>query len=116
MGSDARRLAVLGLLLLTPLMGFAQSARIVLRWKDVPGAKGYELQIAKDAAFVEVVLQTRVPTPAYRWEQLPSVTHWWRVRSFDAEGRASEWSQPRTVALESTVPIPKLPLLALKLI
>lgn len=110
MASDARRLAVVGLLLLTPLMGFAQSARIVLRWKDVPGAKGYELQIAKDAAFVEVVLQTRVPTPAYRWEQLPSVTHWWRVRSFDAEGRASEWSQPRTVALESTVPIPKLPL------
>ena len=71
--------------------------------------KGYELQIAKDPAFVEVVLQTRVPTPAYRWEQLPSVTHWWRVRSFDGEGRPSEWSQPRTVALESTVPVPKLP-------
>jgi hypothetical protein len=87
----------------------AQSARLVLRWKDVPGAKGYELQIAKDAAFVEVVLQTRVPTPAYKWEQLPSVTHWWRVRSFDGEGRPSEWSQPRTVALDSTVPVPRAP-------
>jgi hypothetical protein len=90
-------------------LALAQSARIVLRWKDVPGAQGYELQIAKDAAFVEVVLQTRVPLPAYKWEQLPSVTHWWRVRSFDAEGRPSEWSQPRTVALDSTVPVPRSP-------
>jgi hypothetical protein len=98
----------LALLVWAPL-AMAQSARLVLRWKDVPGAKGYELQIAKDAAFVEVVLQTRVPTPAYKWEQLPSVTHWWRVRSFDGEGRPSEWSQPRTVALDSTVPVPRAP-------
>jgi hypothetical protein len=106
--SDART-AVLLLLLVLTQAAWAQSARIVLRWKDVPGTKGYELQIAKDPAFVEVVLQTRVPTAAYKWEQLPSVTHWWRVRSFDAEGRPSEWSQPRTVALESTVPVPKMP-------
>jgi len=97
------------LLLLGAQQAVAQSARLVLRWKDVAGTQGYELQIAKDPAFVEVVLQTRVPTPAYRWEQLPSVTHWWRVRSFDAEGRPSEWSQPRTVALESTVPVQRLP-------
>lgn len=108
MGRDARWPGV-ALGLLVSLTASAQSARIVLRWKDVPGAKGYELQIAKDPAFVEVVLQTRVPTPAYRWEQLPSVTHWWRVRSFDAESRPSEWSQPRTVALESAVPVPKSP-------
>jgi hypothetical protein len=100
---------LVGLCLAWAPVALSQSARIVLRWKDVTGAKGYELQIAKDPAFVEVVLQTRVPTPAYRWEQLPSVTHWWRVRSFDAESRPSEWSQPRTVALESTVPVPRSP-------
>ena len=84
----------------------AQNARIVLRWKDVPGASAYELQIAKDPAFVEVVLQTRTTTAGYRWEQLPSTTHWWRVRSFDAESRASEWSQPRTIAVDSAIPTP----------
>ncbi|MBL8921910.1 MAG: hypothetical protein JNJ54_23870 [Myxococcaceae bacterium] len=108
MGRDARCLVV-GLVLAWAPLALAQSARLVLRWKDVAGAKGYELQIAKDPSFVEVVLQTRVPTPAYKWEQLPSVTHWWRVRSFDAESRASEWSQPRTVSLESTVPVPRSP-------
>jgi hypothetical protein len=96
-------------LLLWAQQAVSQTARLVLRWKDVPGTQGYELQLAKDPAFVEVVLQTRVPTPAYRWEQLPSATHWWRVRSFDGEGRPSEWSQPRTIALESTVPVPRLP-------
>lgn len=109
MSRDVLRSALLVGLVLAAAPAVGQTARLVLRWKDVAGAKGYELQIAKDAAFVEVVLQTRVPTPAYRWEQLPSVTHWWRVRSFDAEGRPSEWSQPRTVALESAVPVPKLP-------
>ncbi len=82
----------------------AQNARIVLRWKDVPGASAYELQIARDPAFVEVVLQTRTTSAGYRWEQLPATTHWWRVRSFDTESRASEWSAPRTIAVDSAVP------------
>ena len=85
-------------------MALAQNARIVLRWKDVPGASAYELQIAKDPAFVEIVLQTRTTSAGYRWEQLPTTTHWWRVRSFDAESRASEWSPPRTIAVDSAIP------------
>lgn len=83
--------------------------RIVLRWKDVPGARGYELQIARDSEFVDVVLQTRTATPGYRWEQMPTATHWWRVRSFDEEGRPSEWSAPRTVSVDMVVPLPRSP-------
>jgi hypothetical protein len=88
---------------------WAQSARIALRWGAVPGAAAYELQIARDTAFVEVVLQTRTTTPGYRWENLPTSTHWWRVRSIDAESRASEWSQARSVAVDSVVPVAKSP-------
>lgn len=94
-------------LLLCALAGavvFAQAPRIVLRWRDVAGANAYELQIARDASFLEVVLQTRTTAAGYRWDQLPSATHWWRVRSFDADGRPSEWSQPRTVSVDSVVP------------
>jgi hypothetical protein len=96
--------------LLGALIAGAQNARIVLRWKDVPGASAYEVQIARDAAFVEVVLQTRTTTAGYRWEQLPTTTHWWRVRSFDGEGRASEWSPPRSLAVDSAIPTPLKPL------
>ena len=90
------------MLLATAALG--QTARIVLRWKDVPGAKAYELQIAKDPGFVEVVLQTQTTTAGYRWEELPTATHWYRVRSFDADGRASEWSPARTINVDSAVP------------
>ncbi len=79
----------------------AEQARVALRWRDVPGASAYELQIAKDNAFVEVVLQTRTTTAGYKWEQLPKATHYWRVRSIDGEGRASEWSAPKAVAVEA---------------
>lgn len=82
----------------------AQTARIVLRWKEVTGAGAYELQIAKDSSFAEVVLHTRTSTPAYRWEHLPAQIHWWRVRTVDADGRPSEWSAPLTVSLDSAVP------------
>lgn len=87
----------------------AQTARIVLRWKEVPGAGAYELQIAKDSTFVDVVLQTRTTTAGYRWDQIPATTHWWRVRSFDADARPSEWSAPRTIAVDSVVPEVKRP-------
>lgn len=76
----------------------------MLRWKEVPGAKAYELQIAKDPTFVEVVLQTQTTTAGYRWEELPTATHWYRVRSFDADGRPSEWSPARTISIDSVVP------------
>lgn len=92
-----------------PMTALAQNARIVLRWKEVPGASAYEVQIARDAAFVEVVLQTRTTTAGYRWEQLPTTTHWWRVRSFDAESRPSEWSAPRTLAVDTAIPTPLKP-------
>ena len=85
-------------------VSWAQSVRIVLRWKEVPGAKAYELQISKDSGFSEVVLQTRTPTPSYRWERLPTQTHWWRVRTVDADGRPSEWSAPLALSVDSTVP------------
>lgn len=97
------------MVVLWALAAGAQNARIVLRWKEVPGASAYELQIARDPAFVEVVLQTRATTAGYRWEQLPTTTHWWRVRSFDAEGRPSEWSAPRTLAVDTAIPTPLKP-------
>ena len=89
---------------LCALSASAQSVRIVLKWKEVAGASAYELEIARDSTFADVVLQTRTAAPTYRWEHLPAATHWWRVRSVDADGRPSEWSPPRTVSVDSTVP------------
>lgn len=75
-----------------------QSARIVLRWKGVAGASGYRLQISPEPLFAKPVVDVQVKEPSYRWEELPSSTHYWRVRSIDEEGRPGEWSPPQPLA------------------
>jgi hypothetical protein len=82
---------------------------VVLKWKATPGVKSYHVQIAREATFSEVVLDQKVDEPVVKWEALPSTTFYWRVRSFDADGRASEWSAPRQIARATTAPPPLSP-------
>jgi len=70
----------------------AKKPRIVLRWTAVPGAKAYELEIAADRAFSQVVVAEKVPLNGYRWRAAPQKTHHFRVRSIDSYGRKGEWS------------------------
>ncbi|MBI3181263.1 MAG: hypothetical protein HYZ28_03880 [Myxococcales bacterium] len=110
---DRSRVGLGGLtLLLSVLIGlgaYAQTARVALRWKAVPGAARYELEIARDSGFKQVVLRTAVETAGHRWEELPAVTYYWRVRSIDAEGRLGEWSAPQTIAPAAAAPSPVAP-------
>lgn len=88
-------------LLLLPLLAFAQAekkGRVVLRWKPTPGATNYQVQVASDALFKQVIVDVKVNDPVLKWESLPSATLFWRVRSFDGESRPSEWSASRTIA------------------
>lgn len=97
------RTAALALCLASAL-ALAQSARVVLRWKPVAGAASYELQIARDERFTQLVLQQKLQEPVYRWEELPNVSYFWRVRSFDADGRPSQWSAARAIRAAATAP------------
>jgi hypothetical protein len=99
------------LALAIPSEAYAKGSRVsvVLRWKAVPTARSYELQIAPDRAFTEVLVGTRVPTAAYRWQQAPATVHWWRVRSIDADGREGPWSPPSTVQVDALTPTPVAP-------
>jgi hypothetical protein len=75
----------------------SQEARMVLRWREVPDAAAYEIQIAKDRGFANPVVSEKVISPGYRWDQIPAETHWWRVRSIDAEGRPGRWTDPKEI-------------------
>ena len=91
------------------LAAYGQTARVVLRWKASAGMVSYQLQIARDTGFSQIVLDEKVKDPVLKWESLPSTTFFWRVRSFDGEGRASEWSAPRQISPATGPPAPKLP-------
>lgn len=70
--------------------------RVVLRWSAVPGAAGYDLQVATDAGFGRRQLDLRVEVAGYRIA--PSdVRRYWRVRAVDGEGRAGQWSATKTI-------------------
>lgn len=94
-------------LLVSALLG--QSMRVVLRWRAVPGAAAYELQVAKDPSFTTVLLTRVVADAAFKWEEPVDGTNYWRVRSLDAEGRPSEWSEARTVNPRAAPPEAKSP-------
>ncbi|MBX7100201.1 MAG: hypothetical protein K1X89_20970, partial [Myxococcaceae bacterium] len=104
------RPAVCALALWAGLAG-AQTARVVLKWRAVQGAKSYQVEVAKDADFKQVVARQTVSEPSFTWDELPQSNHYWRVRTVDAEGREGEWSSAHTVraAVEAPVPLEPAP-------
>lgn len=82
---------------------------MVLRWRPVDNATRYQLQIARDDTFKDIVVDTMVDTPGFRWDELPNVVYHWRVRSFDADERPSQWSAPRAISAAATAPEVKAP-------
>ncbi len=84
-------------------------AQVVLRWQAVTGAVAFELQIAPEPSFAAPVVSARVEVPGYRWSELPASRHYWRVRSVDADGRASPWSEVKPIESALTAPAPVSP-------
>ncbi len=63
-------------------------------WNAVPGAAGYELQIAESRAGVETAPATSVTGTSYTpTSALTNLqTHYWRVRAKDGDGQSGVWS------------------------
>jgi len=77
---------------------------VVLRWKAVSGATLYDLQIASDSEFKDVVLSVRIATNGYRWEATPERPHFFRARGLDGENRAGPWSESKEIAAVFVAP------------
>ncbi len=107
----ARLLAlVVSLLAGAPALADDAAGRVVLRWQSVPGAGGYDLQIAGDAAFARRELEVRVEVAGYRLKLPPSAQRrYWRVRTVDADGRPGPWSAAKTIEPLGTVAPPEPP-------
>lgn len=76
----------------------ANASSVVLRWKPVDGAVFYDLEVATDPDFKDVVLALRLNTNGYRWEALPDRVHYFRARGLDEKEQAGPWSEPKEIA------------------
>src|SRR5256885_1785659 len=97
---------------LTPANGASVTLPVTFTWTDVPKpqASGYELQIARDAAFSSI--EEDVPQlndPRRTVLSLTSGLKFWRVRSFQGDSSpttaaATAWSAARTFTVASGPP------------
>lgn len=110
MRAEATALALLAALLAAPgaVLGEEPGARVLLRWQAIPGASGYDLQVARDPAFAKRELEVRVELAGYRLGSSSDVRRYWRVRSVDAEGRPGPWSAAKTIEPIGAPPPPDL--------
>lgn len=114
--SEARRIIVVrdeppGLVTPPPdevIPGYA-GRKAHLSWTAVGGARGYEVQLATDPEFTNVLLRREVDSPTLRLGDLEEGRYHWRVRTFEPSVRGeSPWSQGRRFRF-LTKPLPEAP-------
>ena len=104
--------------LLLPANGSKTTAATYLDWQDVDDPSlpvTYHLQLATDENFSSITLEKNgLTTSEYtlaqnEWLRASStpVAYYWRIRSIDAAGNASEWSSPFSFLISSP-PVPVL--------
>ena len=82
----------------------------VFRWEPVKGARGYRLQLARDWAFEDIILDVYVgATDHYRLPKdklgLPPNAYYSRVASIDKSGKESSFSTPKVTVVRSPAAI-----------
>jgi len=91
-------------LLLSPEEGvFIEDRAVELKWQDIIGAVYYEVEIAPDSNFTEVILSSMVVDETkFSYEPSTEAEYWWRVRT-GGFGRVGDWSKPSMFVI-SAVP------------
>ena len=93
--------------LITPAMNVKVETPVFLDWEEVTAFRPpvtYNLQIAADGEFTEIVLKKEALTESEytltEEEKLPAVKeeapYYWRVKAIDNDANESEWSTPET--------------------
>jgi hypothetical protein len=73
--------------------------RVTLKWRAIPGAIGYELQLSRSRLFSPGNLEfpsNRRTAPTAALRVVRPGTYYWRVATLGPEKLRSEWSSPRS--------------------
>lgn len=99
--------------LLFPAAGASQTIPTQFGWTPVSGTRNYDIQIATDAAFTQIVL-TRDMWSTEVWLNAPDLQHgmayYWRIRAVNALDVPSEWSASRPFTTQLRTPSTNWPI------
>jgi len=87
---------------------FAPGRAVPLRWDAVNDARGYRVQIARDAAFRSVVETREVERTELNFVPREATGYSWRIATRDAAGRLGAFSGSRRIHLEASAPADRL--------
>lgn len=71
-------------------------------WNASPNTKHYQVQIAKDKTFTNLVVDQAVTEPKYAFEAIKDTTRYLRVKSVENDGYEGPWGSTQTIE-----PLPK---------
>jgi hypothetical protein len=73
--------------------------RLALRWRDMGTGVGYRLQLARDPAFGDMLVDAKVDVPAYPLSKPAPGTYYLRVASISPDGATGPWGSLQTFAV-----------------
>jgi Mg-chelatase subunit ChlD len=79
--------------IMVPIMNYTASSTFPVRWMGWQGARGYELQEARDGTFAKPQAVYSGPELSWLAEGKPSGAYYYRARLESADGSWSEWSE-----------------------
>ncbi|NGP89669.1 choice-of-anchor B family protein [Fodinibius halophilus] len=92
---------------LSPESGATVSTNITLTWDEVTDASQYEVQLATDSNFENIISNTSADNPSYQYEEYELYKqYYWKVRAKNSAG-AGEWSATRTLSINNIIYDPR---------
>jgi serine/threonine protein kinase len=77
-----------------------------LKWQEVPGAEGYQIEISGNAEFGGDVVTETVDETEYEWKEVTPGKYFWHVRALNSGGKPGPFS--KTSTFKALLPKPKL--------
>ncbi len=65
-----------------------------IRWKAIPAAQGYHLEISRSANFNELLVSERMAGQSFEWQVPSSGVYFFRIQTIDQDGCLGTYSEP----------------------
>ena len=74
--------------------------QIVFTWEPISGARQYQLEASRKAAFLELLFSKRLDKPYFQWKAPSGGMYYFRIKTIDQDGCPGRYSEPLSFSLD----------------